>query len=223
MYLRLWGAWVSHCRRSGFSPSDPPPGAIPNWLQLNAAPSGLAISAFKSLSWMARVSGLPSVHAQLQTPLCTAFLTATVPLERREFVVWLERKVLCPDTPMQEALLMSSVLALVWASLRWNDGLWSLPDRLVLQSGSTAVTGLAIRAKSCRASMPWGCQLYVLTGGPSACWGLSWLITCFTVPWMKRLAAMWAVPWTFCCPFCLRRPTPLQWCRRFTGPVLCPG
>ena len=47
--------------------------------------------------------------------------------------------------------------------------------RLVLQSGSTAVTGLAIRAKSCRASMPWGCQLYGLTGGPSACWGLSWL------------------------------------------------
>ena len=86
MCLRLWGAWVSHCRRSGFSPSDPPPGAIPNWLQLNAAPSGLAISAFKSLSWMARVSGLPSVHAQLQTPLRTAFLTATVPVERREFV-----------------------------------------------------------------------------------------------------------------------------------------
>ena len=26
-----------------------------------------------------------------------------------------------------------------------------------------------------------------------ACLGL----TCFTVPWMKRLAAMWAVPWTF--------------------------
>ena len=91
------------------------------------------------------------------------------------FVAWLERKVMCPDTPMQEALLMGSVLVLIWASLRWNDGLWSPPGRLVLQSGSTAVTGLAIRTKSCRASMPWGCQLYGLTGGPSACWGLSWL------------------------------------------------
>ena len=108
------------------------------WLHTKLVPvprelqAGLATSAFKSLSWMARVSGLPSVHAQLQTPLCTAFLTATVAVERREFVVWLERKVMCPDTPMQEALLMGSVLALIWASLRWNDGLWSPPGRLLL-------------------------------------------------------------------------------------------
>ncbi|CAE7354164.1 unnamed protein product [Symbiodinium sp. CCMP2592] len=83
--------------------------------------------------------------------------------------------VMCPDTPARDALVMGSVLCLIWSSLRWNDGLWSPPGRLVLQYDSSAVTGLATRTKSCRASMPWGCQLFGLTGGPSACWGLSWL------------------------------------------------
>ncbi|CAE7657435.1 unnamed protein product [Symbiodinium sp. CCMP2592] len=182
VYLRLWSAWVLHCRRFGFSCSDPASGTVPDWLHRNAAPSGLATSAFKSLSWMSRIAGLPSLAAQLQTPLCTAFLTATIPIERREslpfsvsFVAWLERRVMCPDTPARDALVMGSVLCLIWSSLRWNDGLWSPPGRLVLQYDSSAVTGLATRTKSCRASMPWGCQLFGLTGGPSACWGLSWL------------------------------------------------
>ena len=147
MCLRLWSDWVSHCRRSGFSPSDPPHGAIRNWLQLNAAPTGLVTSA---LSWMARVSGLPSVHAQLQTPLCTAFLTATVPLERREL---LERKVMCPDTPTQRgtAYGFRSCLDLGEPEVERKASkskTWS--SNLVRPLSPS----LAIRAKSCRASMP---------------------------------------------------------------------
>ncbi|CAE7302951.1 LRRC45 [Symbiodinium sp. CCMP2592] len=170
LYLRSWSAWVRRCILSGIDPADPPPGALPSWLQLTSAPSGLSTTSFKALSWMAKVAGLPSIQVQLHTPLCSAFLSSTGPVEKREalpfsvsFVVWLA------------VLLRGSVLCLIWSSLRWNDGLWSPPFRVILQSGSTALTGVATRTKSCRANMPWGCQLYGLTGSPSACWGMSWL------------------------------------------------
>ena len=180
LYLRSWSAWVSHATGSGFDPADPPPGSVPQWLQLTSAPSGLSTSSFKALSWMARVAGLPSLHSQLQTPLCTAFLSATGPVEKREalpfsvsFVAWLERRVMDPACPIPECIVIGSVLCLTWASLRWNDGLWSPPSRVVLQAGS--VSGLATRTKSCRASMPWGCQLLGLTGTSASCWGISWI------------------------------------------------
>ena len=66
---------TAHCRRV---PSQT--GCISMWPRpaLRLRPSS------PSVSWMARVSGLPSVHAQLQTRLCTAFLTAAVRVERRE-------------------------------------------------------------------------------------------------------------------------------------------
>ena len=142
LYLRAWSAWVLHSRRSGFDPSDPPPGALPQWLHLTSAPSGLSTVSFKALSWMARVVGLPSVHAQLHTPLCTAFLTASGPVEKREalpfsvsFVAWLERRVTDPGTGPTEVIVLGSVLCTLWASLRWNDALWSPPARVVLQAG----------------------------------------------------------------------------------------
>ncbi|CAE7277035.1 unnamed protein product [Symbiodinium sp. CCMP2592] len=182
LYLRSWSAWVRHCILSGIDPADPPPGALPSWLQLTSAPSGLSTTSFKALSWMAKVAGLPSIQVQLHTPLCSAFLSSTGPVEKREalllsvsFVVWLERSVMDPTTLLAEVLLRGSVLCLIWSSLRWNDGLWSPPSRVILQSGSTALTGVATRTKSCRANMPWGCQLFGLTGSPSACWGISWL------------------------------------------------
>ena len=180
LYLRSWSGWVSHAVRSGFDPADPPPGSIPQWLQLTSAPSGLSTTSFKARSWMARVAGLPSLHSQLQTPLCTAFLTATGPVEKREalpssvsFVAWLERRIMDPSCPVPECIVIGSVLCLIWASLRWNDGLWSPPSRVVLQAGS--LSGLAARTKSCRASMPFGCQLLGLTGTSASCWGISWL------------------------------------------------
>ena len=40
LYLRSWSGWVSHSARSGFDPADPPPGSVPQWLQLTSAPSG---------------------------------------------------------------------------------------------------------------------------------------------------------------------------------------
>ncbi|CAE7232659.1 unnamed protein product, partial [Symbiodinium sp. CCMP2456] len=95
--------------------------------------------------------------AQLHTPLCTAFLTATGPVEKREVIV------------------IGAVLCTIWSSLRWNDALWSPPSRVVLQSGAAALSGLATRTKSSRASMPWGCLLIGFTGSSSCCWGLCWL------------------------------------------------
>ena len=78
-----------------------------------------------------------------------------------------------PACSIPECIVIGSVLCLIWASLRWNDGLWSPPSRVVLQAGS--VSGLATRTKSCRASMPWGCQLLGLTGTSASCWGISWV------------------------------------------------
>ena len=180
LYLRSWSAWVSHAARFGFDPADPPPGSVPQWLQLTSAPSGLSTSSFKALSWMARVAGLPSLHSQLQTPLCTAFLSATGPVEKREalpfsvsFVAWLERRIIDPACPVPDCIVIGSVLCLTWASLRWNDGLWSPPSRVVLQANS--LSGLATRTKSCRASMSWGCQLLGLTCTSASCWGISWV------------------------------------------------
>ena len=112
LYLRSWSGWVSHATRSGLDPADPPPGSVPQWLQLTSAPSGLSTSSFKALSWMARVAGLPSLHSQLQTLLCPAFLSATGPVEKREalpfsvsFVAWLERRIMDRSCPIPESSL----------------------------------------------------------------------------------------------------------------------
>ena len=125
LYLRSWSGWVSHATRSGFDPADPPPGSVPQWLHLTSAPSGLSTTSFKALSWMARVAGLPSLHSQLQTPLCAAFLTVTGPAEKRgalpfsvSFVAWLECRIMDPSCPVPECIVIGSVLCLTWASLR---------------------------------------------------------------------------------------------------------
>ena len=78
-----------------------------------------------------------------------------------------------PACPVPECIVIGSVLCLTWASLRWNDGLWSPPSRVVLQASS--LSGLATRTKSCRASMPCRCQLLGLTGTSASCWGISWV------------------------------------------------
>ena len=149
--------------------------------------------------------------------------SSTGPVEKREalpfsvsFVAWLERRIMDPACPIPECIVIGSVLCLTWASLRWNDGLWSPPSRVVLQAGS--LSGLATRTKSCRASMPWGCQLLGLTGTSASCWGISWVSAL-----QQCVAAFRPALWTSCfrsCPRILRTRSLWRLC---IVPVPCRG
>ncbi|CAE7188170.1 unnamed protein product, partial [Symbiodinium sp. CCMP2456] len=115
-------------------------------------------------------------------PLCRSFSRATHPQERREalpfslsFIVWLERRVLHPDTSCADILLIGSLLCAVWGSLRWSDLLWCPPDRIHLHSDGSVISGIAMRAKVTRSGMPWGILPSGLTGTPSGSWSLRWL------------------------------------------------
>ncbi|CAE7242165.1 unnamed protein product, partial [Symbiodinium sp. CCMP2456] len=102
--------------------------------------------------------------------------------ERREalpfslsFVVWLERRVMHPDTSCTDILLIGSLLCAVWGSLRWSDLLWCPPDRIHLHSDGSVISGIAMRTKVTRSGMPWGILPSGLTGTPSGSWSFRWL------------------------------------------------
>ena len=131
-YMADWRSWAAFCAALSASPSDPPPGALPDWLASRASKQGLATGPLRALSWFARIAGLPSLQARLQVSVVRAFATASAPSERREslplplsFVVWMERRVADTSTHPSEALFLGFLLTAVWASLRWGDLLWT--------------------------------------------------------------------------------------------------
>ena len=167
-YLADWTSWLVFCGAVAADPSDPPPGALPDWLSTRASKQGLATGPLRALAWMARVAGLPSLQALLQQSIVRAFAFATAPSERREslplplsFVIWMEKRVADPATPPSEALFLGFLLVAVWASLRWGDILWVPPARLHLQLSHSAVLGTALRTKTTVRSMPFG---FLLSG-----------------------------------------------------------
>ena len=83
-YLADWTSWLVFCGAIAADPSDPPPGALPDWLSTRASKQGLATGPLRALAWMARVAGLPSLQALLQQSIVRAFAFATAPSERRE-------------------------------------------------------------------------------------------------------------------------------------------
>ena len=182
-YFAVWKHWNEFALIHGASPFHAPAVLLADFLQQcsKRPKSGSAVNACKALNWWAKSAGLDHLECALANPVVTAYSCSTMAVARREsmplalsFVVWMEAAVLQRRFSPAMIILIGSFLLATWASLRWNDLLWSRPEDLHLEE--QVLRGMAHRTKTTRRGMPFGIHILGFLGSSaSSSWVVTWL------------------------------------------------
>ena len=154
-YFRCWHQWTAFCKCHVANPHQPPVVLLADFLQVSSKRSalGVATAHSRALTWMSKYAGFPILKQALEAPITRAYTIPSEVVPRKEaaplplsFVVYLESCILKDMGTPADRLLMGSILALIWASLRWSDALWVSPGDLV--EDADIIRGVAHKTKN---------------------------------------------------------------------------
>ena len=183
-YFRCWHQWTSFCQCHDANPHQPQVVLLADFLQVSSKRSalGVATAHSRALTWMSKYAGFPILKQALEAPITRAYTIPSEVVPRKEaaplplsFVVYLESCILKDLGTPADRLVMGSILALVWASLRWSDALWVSPSDLV--EDADIIRGVGHKTKTTSRGMPFALVKSGLLGVKisSVSWATKWL------------------------------------------------